>query len=292
MEFLVHHSKPVKAYRKFIRSLGGLIGGILVLLLLLTALFAPYIAPYESDDANLRSRLSPPSFSDPTGKSTYFLGADQLGRDLYSRIILGARVSMAVGVLSVSLGMVVGVVLGLVAGYFGGYIEDIIMRICDIQLALPFILVAILIMTILGPGFWKIIIILSFSSWVGFARLVRSEVLAVKEMEYIHAAISMGASHIRVMIVHILPNIVSSIIVLATLQVAINILLEASLTFIGVGLSPDIPAWGSMLAEGRDYFSRAWWIGTFPGIAIMLPVLGFNLLGDWLRDRLDPNLDV
>lgn len=292
MEGIVQHSKSTIFIRRSIRNLRGVVGGLLVVFLLVVTLFGPQIAPYGPDDMNLRDRLRQPAYSDVTGKSQYLLGADQLGRDLYSRIIYGARTSITIGVLSVSIGMVVGVVLGLLAGYFGGRAEDIIMRIADIQLAFPFILLAILFMAIFGSGFWKIVIILSFSSWVGFTRVTRSEVLTIKEMEYVHAVKSVGASHLRIMFIHILPNVLSSIVVIGTLQIANNILLEASLTFIGVGISPDIPAWGSMLAEGRDYFATAWWIATFPGIAIMLPVLGFNLLGDWLRDRLDPNLDV
>ncbi len=263
-----------------------------MILLLFVSIFGSYIAPYGPDDMDLRSRLKSPAFADTTGKSKFILGADQLGRDLYSRIIYGARISVTIGVLSVFFGMIIGVILGLCAGYFGGIVDDIIMRIADIQLALPFILIAILAMSIFGSGYWMIIILLSFSSWVGFTRVTRGEVLVVKEMEYVHAVKSIGASHIRTMIIHILPNVLSSIVVIASLRIANNILLEASLTFIGVGLSPDIPAWGSMLAEGRDYFTTAWWIAIFPGIAIMLPVLGFNLLGDWFRDRLDPNIDV
>jgi peptide/nickel transport system permease protein len=200
--------------------------------------------------------------------------------------------SVTIGVASVFLGMIIGVMLGLIAGYFGGLLDDLIMRIADIQLSLPFILVAILVMSIFGSGFWMIVSILALSSWVGFTRVTRGEVLAIKEQEYVHAVKSVGASSLRIMFIHILPNVFSSIIIIATLRVANNILLEASLTFIGVGLSPDVPAWGSMLAEGRDYFSTAWWIATFPGIAIMIPTLGFNLLGDWLRDFLDPNLSA
>lgn len=292
MEGIVQHSRSTIFFRRFVRNLRGLIGGILVVGVLLVAVFGPQIAPHGPDDMNLRHRLMQPAYADTTGKSEYWLGADQLGRDLYSRIIYGARTSLTIGILSVALGMVVGVLLGLIAGYFGGTIEDIIMRISDIQLALPFILLAILFMAIFGTGFWKIVIILSFSSWVVFTRVTRSEVLTIKEMEYVQAIKSVGASHIRIMFVHVLPNVLSSIVVIGTLQIANNILLEASLTFLGVGISPDIPAWGSMLAEGRDYFATAWWIATFPGFAIMLPLLGFNLLGDWLRDRLDPNLEI
>lgn len=264
----------------------------MILFLLIVALFGPYLAPYGPDDMDLRSRLAEPPLFGPTERADYLLGGDQLGRDLYSRIIYGARISVTIGVVSVLLGMVIGVMLGLIAGYFGGLTEDIIMRVADIQLSLPFILIAILAMSIFGSGFWMIVFILALSSWVGFTRVTRGEVLSIKGLEYVQAVTSVGASHLRIMFIHILPNMVSSIIVIATLRVANNILLESSLIFIGVGLSPDIPAWGSILAEGRDYFTTAWWIATFPGIAIMIPTLGFNLLGDWLRDRLDPNLNT
>lgn len=292
MELILQHSRSTILYRQVMRNLRGIIGGLMIFLLMVMAVFGPALAPHGPDDMDLRSRLAPPAFMDTATSDNYLLGADQLGRDLYSRIIYGARISVAIGILSVLLGMVVGVTLGLVAGYFGGLTEDLIMRLADIQLSLPFILVAILAMSIFGSGFWMIVFILALSSWVGFTRVTRGEVLAIKEQEFVHAVTSVGASHLRIMFRHILPNVASSIIVIATLRIANNILLEASLTFIGVGLSPDIPAWGSMLAEGRDYFTSAWWIATFPGIAIMIPTLGFNLLGDWLRDRLDPNLDT
>lgn len=276
---------------KKLKSKGwALFGIILVLITIITAVFAPWIAPFNPDDADLRSRLAPPSWLDDTGKSDYLLGSDQIGRDLLTRIIYGARISLLVGILSVLISMVIGVILGLVAGYYGKWVDDVIMRLGDIQLALPFILIAILMMAIIGTGLWKLIIVLGISNWVGFARLVRGQVMSVKEMEYIQAAKSIGASHNRIMRKHILPNVASSIIVLASLNVAVNILLEASLTFIGLGVDPSIPAWGSMLADGRSYIDTSWWVATFPGVAIMLTVLGFNLLGDWLRDEFDPNL--
>jgi len=288
----VEHAKPkrLRVLKKLKKNYWAIVGISLVLLTILTAIFAPWIAPKAPDDADLRSRLAAPSWLDETGNSNYLLGADQVGRDLLTRIIYGSRISLLVGIMSVLISMVIGVILGLVAGYYGKRVDDIIMRLGDIQLALPFILIAILMMAIIGTGLWKLIIVLGISNWVGFARLVRGQVMSVKEMEYIQAARSIGATHYRIMRKHILPNVASSIIVLATLNIAVNILLEASLTFIGLGVDPSIPAWGSMLADGRNYIDTAWWVATFPGIAIMLTVLGFNLLGDWLRDEFDPSL--
>lgn len=277
---------------RFIKNPWAVTGAILVLLTVVAALFAPWIAPIDPDKADLRARLSEPSWLDETGESKTILGGDQLGRDLLSRIVYGARISLIVGLLSVVISMVIGVTLGLVAGFYGKWVDDVIMRIADVQLAFPFILFAITVMAIFGAGFWKLVILLGLSNWVGFARLVRSQVMTVKEMEYVQAARAIGGTNFRIIRKHVLPNVTSSIIVLATLSVAVNILLEASLTFIGIGVDPSIPAWGSMLADGRNYVDTAWWVATFPGIAIMLTVLGFNLLGDWLRDELDPNLRV
>jgi peptide/nickel transport system permease protein len=281
-----------KAGKRFIRNPWALTGMFLLLLTVFSAAFAPWIAPNEPDKADLRSRLAQPSWLDDKGKSTHLLGADQVGRDLLSRIIYGARVSLMVGILSVLISMVIGVVLGLIAGYYGKWLDDLIMRVADVQLAFPFILFAIIIMAIFGAGLWKLIIVLGLSNWVGFARLVRGQVMSVKEMEYVQAARAIGGTNFRIIRKHVLPNVMSSIIVLATLNVAVNILLEASLTFIGLGVDPSIPAWGSMLADGRNYVDTAWWVATFPGFAIMFTVLGFNLLGDWLRDELDPNLRI
>jgi peptide/nickel transport system permease protein len=281
-----------KLGRRFVRNPWAMTGMILLLITVLAALFAPVIAPEEPDKADLRARLAPPSWLDETGKSTHLLGTDQVGRDLLSRIIYGARISLLVGVSSVLISMVIGVVLGLIAGFYGKWIDDVLMRLADVQLAFPFILFAIIIMTVFGGGLWKLIIVLGISNWVGFARLVRGQVMAVKEMEYVQAARAIGATNFRIIRRHVLPNVTSSIIVLATLNVAVNILLEASLTFIGLGVDPSIPAWGGMLADGRNYLETAWWVATFPGFAIMMTVLGFNLLGDWLRDELDPNLRV
>jgi peptide/nickel transport system permease protein len=270
----------------------GMLGMVLVLLTVSCALFSSIIAPMDPGEASLTSRLAPPSWADETGESTYFLGADQLGRDLFSRIIAGAKISLMVGFFGVVISMVIGTLLGLISGYFGKWLDDVIMRIADIQLAFPFILFAIIIMSVLGTGIWKIVLILGLTYWVGFARLIRGQVISVKELEYVQAAKAVGGTNFTIIRKHIFPNVLSSILVLGTLYIAEFILLEASLTFLGLGVDPTIPSWGGMLADSRNYISTAWWTATFPGLAIMLTVLGFNLLGDWLRDKLDPNLKV
>ncbi|MFC7061061.1 ABC transporter permease [Halobacillus seohaensis] len=289
----VQQDTPKKKFRLrsfLLKNASGMFGLLLVLISVSCALFAPWIAPMDPTEAQLISRLAPPSIS---GADTeYLLGADQIGRDLFSRIIYGARISLMVGFFGVLLAMVVGTILGLISGYVGKWMDDLIMRLADIQLAFPFILFAIIIMSVLGTGIWKIVIILGLTYWVGFARLIRGQVMSLKELEYIQAAKVVGGSHLRIIGKHIFPNVVSSILVLSTLFIAEFILLEASLTFLGLGVDPTIPSWGGMLSDSRNYISSAWWTATFPGIAIMITVLGFNLFGDWLRDKFDPNLDV
>ena len=270
----------------------GIIGLLLVVTTILCAIFAPYIAPHDPRAASLGHRLDLPKWLDDTGKSQYLLGGDQVGRDLLSRIIYGARISLLVGICGVLISLVLGTFLGIVSGYFGKWMDDLIMRLAEVQLGLPFILLAIVIMSVFGTGIEKIIIILGLTYWVSFARLIRGEILALKEQEYIQAAKAIGGTHFKIILKHILPNVASSILVLATMCIAEFILLEASLTFLGLGVEPTVPSWGGMLADSRNYMTSAWWISVFPGIAIMLTVLGFNLLGDWLRDRLDPNMKV
>lgn len=290
----VSTKKPLlkKVWRFIKKNPAGFAGIVLVVLSLSAALFAQWIVPFDPSKASLTSRLAPPSWADDTGKSVYFLGADQVGRDLFSRIIYGAKISLMVGFFGVLISLVIGTVLGLISGFFGKWLDDFIMRVADIQLAFPFILFAIVVMSVLGTGIWKIIIILGLTYWVGFARLIRGEVISLKEQEYIHAAKAIGGTNFTIIWKHILPNVLSSILVLGTMYIAEFILLEASLTFLGLGVDPTIPSWGGMLADSRNYVTTAWWTATFPGIAIMLTVLGFNLLGDWLRDKFDPNMKL
>ncbi|WP_022872731.1 ABC transporter permease [Nesterenkonia alba] len=276
---------------RFIRkNPSGVLGMILVGTVVICAVFAPWIAPYNPTEASLGERLADPIFADETGESRYLLGGDPLGRDLLSRIIYGARISLQVGIFGVLIAAVLGTILGLIAGYVGKWFDDFIMRAADVQLAFPFILFAIIIMSVLGGGIWVIVVLLGITYWVGFARIVRGQVVALKQLEYVEAAKASGSTGLRIVLRHIFPNVFSSVLVLATLFTAEFILLEASLTFLGLGVDPTIPSWGGMLSDSRNYIDSAWWTAVFPGVAIMLTVLGFNLLGDWLRDRLDPNI--
>jgi peptide/nickel transport system permease protein len=275
--------------KRLVTNVPALLGLILVLLVVLTAVLAPHLTAHDPITAQLKFRLDPPSW-DPASKAHYLLGADAVGRDVLTRIIYGARISLTIGLTATAISAVLGVALGLASGYLGGWLDSLIMRIADIQLAFPFILLAMVIMAIFGGGLGKLILILGFTGWVSYARLVRSQVLTVRELDYVQAARSVGATDLQIIVRHVLPNVMSSVIVLSALQVATNILLEASLTFLGLGVDPSIPSWGGMLADARTYVTAAWWVATFPGVAIMLTVLGVNLLGDWLRDELDPQL--
>jgi len=273
------------------------LGMLIVLGMVSVAIFAPLIAPHHpaGEDVpvgeQLRRRLKPPAWIEG-GAPEFLLGTDSLGRDILSRIIHGSRVSLTVGLAAVALSGTTGVILGLFAGYLGGLIDDAIMRIADIWLAFPFIILAILFLSVLGPGLDKLIAVLAIGGWVPYARVTRGQVLAAREKEYVQAARSVGASHLRIIFRHILPNTLAPVIVIASFAVATTILAEAALSFLGLGVKPAIPTWGCMLADGRDYLRDAWWLATFPGIAIMITVLGINLFGDWLRDYLDPRLKI
>ena len=260
-----------------------LIGTVLLGSIMLAVLFAGVLFPAGTDVMDLNARLTPPHLGFP-----HPLGTDPIGRDVLSRVVYGGRVSLTVGLVSVALSVVIGSVLGLLAGYYQGRLGALIMRLADIQLAFPFILLAITVIAIIGPGLWKLIAVMVVSQWAQYARLVRSQALALRERDYVQAAFALGAGHNRVMLRHIVPNAIGPIVVLSTLNVANNILLESGLTFLGLGVDPQVPSWGGMLADGRTYLQSAWWVSVFPGVAITLTVLGFNLLGDWLRDRLDP----
>jgi len=266
-------------------------GLAVVLLVVVCALFSPWLAPYDPSAQSLSMRLKP-LFSTAANGNFHLLGTDQLGRDVLSRIIYGARVSLIVGMAVAFVASLLGVVLGLVAGYFGRAVDAVIMRLCDVQLALPPILLAIAVLAITGSSLVNVVLILALTQWVAFARIVRGATLAEREKEYVLAARALGFGPGRIIFRYILPNVFAPIIVIATFSVAQTIIAEAALSFLGLGMPNSVPSWGRMLADGRTYLSIAWWLATVPGLFITLCVVGINLLGDWLRDYLDPKLKV
>lgn len=253
------------------------------------ALLADWITLYSPYATALSDRLVPP-FWENGGTAAHLLGTDRLGRDILSRIIYGARVSLAAGVAAVAVGGTVGTILGLLSGYFGRWLDGIIMRATDAMLSLPIILIALLFAVTLGPSFTNLILVLVLVMWARFARLVRGEVLAWKERDFVALARVAGCSTLRILCRHIFPNVVNPLMVLATLQVGWVIIVESSLSFLGAGIPPPTPSWGAMIADGRAYVTTAWWLSFFPGLALVLVVLAINLLGDWLRDFLDPRM--
>lgn len=268
----------------------ALLGIAILATVMVAAATAPWITPHDPQQGDLRFAQLPPAW-ERGGNAAFPLGTDELGRDIASRVIYGARVSLFVGITVVLLAGVIGVTVGLVSGYYGGRIDDILMRLADIQLAVPFILFAIAVMAVLGPGLRNLIVVLGISSWVSYGRVVRGVVLSVREREFVEAARASGARTERILLRHIFPNVVAPVIVVASFAVASAILAEAALSFLGLGIPPAVPTWGGMVATGRDYIQTGqWWMTTFPGIAIMLTVLGVNVVGDWLRDYLDPRL--
>jgi peptide/nickel transport system permease protein len=262
---------------------------LLLFVMVIPAIFAPWVAPHDAFLGSLSDRLQPPVWQSG-GTSEHLLGTDKLGRDMLSRIIYGARVSLTVSLIAIFVGGIIGTALGLISGYFGGRTDSVIMRLVDISLALPTILLALVLVAAVGPSFGTVITVLIVLLWARYARLVRGETLAIKELDFIARARVAGATHTRIMFRYMFPNVVNSLIVLATLQVGYVILFESALSFLGAGLPRAEPAWGVMVADGRELIVTAWWVSMFPGLAIMLTVLALNLLGDWLRDHLDPKL--
>ena len=269
----------------------AVLGGIVVLAYVVAAVFAPQLTAHDPTEGNLRMRFQPPMWMEG-GQAAYPLGTDGQGRDLLTRIIFGARISLLVGLLAVGISVATGTTLGALAGYYRGPLDNVLSRFADLLLAFPYLIFAIAVMAFLGPGFANLIMALTFKGWVEFFRLVRGEMMSEKTKEYVQAAKVMGQAPLIIMASEILPNIVQSVFVLATLRTGYMIIMEASLSFLGLGIQPPTPAWGSMVAAGRDYLLVAWWASTLPGIAILILVLSINIFGEGLRDILDPRLRI
>ncbi|MBI3054626.1 MAG: ABC transporter permease [Betaproteobacteria bacterium] len=275
--------------RKFTRDRLAIAAAAGVVLFVAMALLAPWLAPHDPYDTDLLRRLQPPAWMEG-GEWSYVFGCDSLGRDIVSRIIYGARISIFIGVAVVLLATLVGTLAGLAAGYLGGAVDGVISRIVDVLLGFPYLIFAIGLMGMMGPGLQNIVLALVYKEWTISCRVVRGETLATRELEYVEAARAVGASRTHIMLREILPNIMSPLIVVATTRMATIIILEASLSFLGLGMQPPLASWGSMVADGRSFLSDAWWVGTFPGVAIFLLVLAINLASQGLRDAFDPRL--
>jgi len=274
-------SKPQR-WRRIFRDPGAVAGLVIVVAVAMCALFSPLLTHVDPNAQDLTATFVAP------GSGGHLLGTDNLGRDLLARIIWGSRVSATVGLCVVAIGGTIGIALGLIAGYFGGWADAVIGRLADIQLAFPLVLLAVAVVGVVGPGLFTVIAVIGVTSWVQYVRVIRAETLSLAQRDFVTSAAAIGASRRRILLRHLLPNVVSPAIVLATFEVARAIVLESSLSFLGLGVPPTIPSWGGMLADGRQYLDTAWWIGLFPGLAIVIAVLGVNLLGDGLRDALDP----
>lgn len=299
----VSASERSQAWRTLIRSKLGLAGAVILMVITAVAIAAPLVAPHDPYQGSLTESRRCPVFTEcpnlggsfartgPTyGSADYALGTDANGRDILSRIIFAARISLMVGVSAVAIGGSLGVIAGLLAGYYGGALDALITRIADVQLAFPFILLAIVVVAVLGAGLLNVILVLGIGSWVPYARIVRGQVLSARTHEYVIAARMIGARDPSILFHHLLPNVITPAIIVATFGVAAAIIGEATLSYLGLGIQPPTPTWGNMLADGRAYVASAWWLATFPGLAIMLTVLSINMIGDWLRDYFDPRL--
>ena len=260
-------------------------GLAIVVLLFAVAILAPYISPYAPDEIDTTEVLSPPS-------AAHILGTDELGRDVLSRIYHGAGVSLSVGFVAVGISTIIGIILGALAGYYGGIVDKVIMRFVDIMLCFPSFFLILAVIAFIGPSIWNIMIVIGVTSWMGVSRLVRAEFLTLKERDFVVAAVSQGAGDWRIIFYHVLPNAMAPVLVSATLGVAAAVLVESGLSFLGIGVQPPDPSWGNMLTEGKDNIEIAWWLSVFPGLAILITVMGYNLLGEGVRDALDPRLKL
>ena len=279
-----------RALRSFIAAKWPVVALLILTGVLIAAIFGPWLAPLDPNRQNIMLRLAEPMDDGPRD-AVFWLGSDALGRDVLSRLLYGARISLLVGVCAIVVGGTIGTIAGLVSGYFGGWIDDVIMRLSDIQLAFPFILLAIMFLVVLGPGVLNLILVLGIGQWVTYARIARAQTLSLREKEFVEAARALGDGTLSIMVRTILPNILAPLTVIASFNVASVILAEAALSFLGLGVPPSVPTWGSMLAESREQIiANKWWLAVFPGVAIVLTVLSFNIMGDWLRDYLDPRL--
>lgn len=267
----------------------GIVGGVLVLIFVFMAIFGARVAPHDPVAIDLSKPFASPIWLDPLNGAG-LMGTDNIGRDVFSRVLVGARISLLVASAASLIGLAIGITLGLLAGYKGGLVGDMIMRVADTQTAIPFLVLLIAAVAFVGGGLFNVILFLGIGAWVGFARLIRGEVLSIRERDFVEAARALGAGDMRVMFRHILPNAVAPVIVTATLSFGSMILTESALSFLGLGVSTIVPTWGKMVADAREYLTTAWWPSVFPALSIMLVVLGANLLGDWLRDVLDPRL--
>ena len=277
--------------RRLLRLRWGVAAAAVLLVIVGATLMAPWVAPHDPLGVDIRHRLVPPAWMEG-GTTQHLLGTDQVGRDLFARVVYGGRVSLVVGVFAVLISATLGVLLGLAAGYFGSRTDAVIMTLLNVMLSFPFVLLALAVIAVLGPNLVNMIFVLGIADWPLYARVIRAETLAIREREFITAGRALGMSHARIMFGQILPNLVSLIVVIATLQVARVIILESFLSFLGLGIQPPTPAWGNMLGDGRVYMLNSWWIAAFPGLAIFVTTLAINLMGNALRDWLDPHMKL
>jgi peptide/nickel transport system permease protein len=278
-----------RAARQLWRNKLALSAVVMLLAIFASAIGANLIAPYDPAEGNITDRLLPPG-RHPDQQQWRLLGTDQVGRDVLSRLIHGARVSLLVGVASTAMSLLIGTALGLISGFRGGLIDRALLRLTDIQLAFPFIALAVTVISVIGPGLLNVILVLAATGWVLYTRVVREEVLRAREHSYVEAALAMGGTDVHIMLRHILPNVVAPVIVISSFAIAQMIITEASLSFLGLGIRPPTPTWGGMLSDARNYMQVAWWLPTFPGLALLATLLGINVVGDWLRDTLDPTV--